>query len=103
MPSIAMKFAPLSAALFLSACATALPGDGAAVEQECECKCAYSVLQGGVTPGERIGTFTFPSDGPACDFTAIDRYVPCQDSQGQTHAGTRYYDCRFKGVLPPMQ
>ena len=92
----------LFTALGLGACATPNTVDDAAVRQECECKCAYSVLQGGVTPGERIGTFTFPSDGPTCSYTAIDNLVPCKDAQGETHGGTRYYDCQFKGVAPPM-
>lgn len=102
MTSIPRILGPLSVVLCLSACATANPAGDSAVKQECQCKCAYASLQGGVTPAERIGTFTFASDGPTCAFTAIDRYVPCQDNQGQTHAGTRYFECQFMGVSPPV-
>lgn len=92
----------LAAALGSSACTTPSKSiDDGAVRQECECKCAYSALQGGVTPGERIGVLTFPSDGPSCSYTAVDNYVPCKDAQGETHPGTRFYDCKFMGVAPP--
>lgn len=84
----------LSTVLLLTACATADPLDDVAIKQECQCKCVY-----GDPPMN--GTFTFPSEGPDCSFTAIDRYIPCQDSQGQTRAGVSYSDCEFKGVLPP--
>lgn len=84
----------LPAVLFLSACATTVPIDDAAIKQECQCKCVY-----GTPP--MSGTFTFPSEGPGCSYTAIDRYIPCQDSQGQTHAGVSYSECAFKGTLPP--
>jgi hypothetical protein len=103
MASNVSTLALLAAVLGLSACTTpSKPIDDGAVRQECECKCAYSALQGGVTPGERIGTFTFPSDGPTCSYTAVDNYVPCKDAQGETHAGTRYSDCKFMGVAPPQ-
>lgn len=87
----------LTAVLAVSACTTpSKPINDGAVRQECECKCTYGA------PDERIGTFIFPSDGPSCSYTAVDNYVPCKDAQGETHAGTRYSDCKFMGVAPPQ-
>jgi hypothetical protein len=96
------KLVVMCVVLGLGACATQHAADDVSVRQECECSCTYTALQGGVTPGERVGTFTFASDSPDCPFTAVDRYVACKDAQGNTHAGTRYYDCSFKGVAPPL-
>ena len=96
MISIVLKLACLSAALGLSACATHVTDD--AVKQECKCKCAWTTVDG----SQAIGVFTFASDGPSCSFTAVDNYVPCKDAQGGSHPGTRYYECQFMGVAPPI-
>lgn len=98
MNLLVLKLAGLSAAVGLCACATPKVIDTGAVRQECDCKCAWTTVDG----SQAIGVFTFASDGPGCSFTAVDNYVPCKDADGGSHPGTRYYECQFKGVAPPI-
>lgn len=98
MHSIVLKLAGLSATLVLTACVTTPVADTGATRQECDCKCAWTTVDG----SQSIGVFTFASDGPGCSFTAVDNYVPCKDPQGGSHPGTRYYECQFMGVAPPI-
>ena len=69
------------------------------LRSECQCACAYTDAQGRVEQG----TITFaPPANSNCN-VALDPPVPCKDSAGQVHPGTRATGCRLlSGIAPPV-